>query len=192
MIIITEWPVYLRDGRRNSKQTKGDVNIITLGSNVTNYTLILEMYNFTSNKPHLFRIGQKLRAIFLTDVACFTGCRQKGDYTTLQVQYPSFNLPNEAKNKMECVSLMALNRDLAKRGRGTTTLQALCKGQQWHLPKPANVRVGTVFDSRGTLSMEAKRYCQLDVEAPLLLHSIYAQVPDMTKRATTQQTPGHQ
>lgn len=57
------------------------------------------------------------------------------------------------------------------------------------LRKPQNVRVGTVWDSRGTLSQEAQKYSQLDTEAPLHLHSIYSGIPDMTLRATLEELP---
>lgn len=84
---------------------------------------------------------------------------------------------------MDDVSVMASNRGVTKRGKGQTTLQALCQGQKMFLKKPAHVRVGNVFGSKdGSLAEEARKYCQLDVEAPLILHSIYEGLPDLTKR----------
>ena len=86
---------------------------------------------------------------------------------------------------MDDVSAMAINRGLTKRGKDRTTLQALCKDQGWHLKKPQHVRVGTCFAStKGSLSEEALIYCALDVEAPLLLHSIYLGYPDLTAKMT--------
>lgn len=132
----------------------------------------------------MISIGQKLRALFSLPVTCFTGHSQRSDYNKLCKQYPVFNLPrNKALfSRMDDVELMSVNRGLATRGHGKTTLQALCRGQKMHLKKPKHVRVGTCFDSKGSLSQEAKLYCQMDVEAPLILHSIYSAFPDLTKR----------
>ena len=128
-------------------------------------------------------IGSILQSIFSLEVSCFTGCYQKSDYTKLQRQYPLFGLTDKAISKMDDVSVMAVNRGIVTRGPGKTQLQELCKGQKLHLPKSRHVRVGTVFASKaGSLSHEAKLYCQLDVEAPLLLHDIYCDYPDLTKR----------
>lgn len=189
VLLLAEWPVYLNNGQLKGS-TQGDVNIVTIGSNAVNYTIILELYNFTGNPHHLERIGTKLRAIFMLPVAAITGCRQKQDYNKLQDQYKKFDLPDTSKKLMEDVSLMALNRGLVKKGRGTSTLQALCRGQKRYLKKPVHVRVGEVFAStNGSLSLEARKYCQMDVESTLLLHSIYSGIPDRTLRATTANLP---
>ena len=128
-------------------------------------------------------IAQKLRAIFSLNVSCFTGCRQKSDYTKLQKQYSQFNFPKESYKLMDDVSVMAINRGLTTRAKGQATLQALCRAQGRHLPKPEHVRLGTCFNSkRGSLSQEALKYCQLDVESPLILHSLYMSCPDLTER----------
>lgn len=178
-----EWPVYMETVNNRTKKTKGNVNILQLASNVTDYTLVIELYSFADNHTHLNRIGQKLRALFSLQVSCFTGCRQKGDYTLLQKQYPMFELPDSARSLMEDVALMAINRGVTKRGKGTTTLQAICETQKIFLRKPAHVRVGDVFGSKnGTLSKEGQIYCQLDVEAPLQLHGILNAFPDLTRR----------
>lgn len=187
-ITFTEWPKY-QTGAYSNQGAVGDVNIISIGSNAVNYTLLLELYNYTGNKTHMERIGEKLRAIFSLPVACFTGCNQKSDYTKIRKEYPEFQLPEEAKKKMDDVSLMSINRGLTIRGRGNNTLQALCRSQGMFLRKPANVRVGTVWDSKGTLSQEAQKYSQLDTEAPLILHSLYSGIPDMTLRATLEELP---
>lgn len=180
-----EWPVYRQTVGNKTQVTKGDINIITLGSNVTQYTLIVELYNFTSNTTQLNRIGQKLRAIFSLDVSCFTSCHQKADYTKLCEQYPSFELPSSAKAKMDDVSLMAINRGITTRGKDQSTLQAVCRTQNLFLKKPAHVRVNSVFGSKGgSLSREALVYCQLDVEAPLIIHSLISSKFDLTTRLT--------
>lgn len=172
-----------RGGNGQYKKTKGNINILQLGSNVTDYTVLLEIYNFTDNEVHMRRIGQKLKAIFSLDVDCFTGHSQKKDYTLLQKQYKIFDLPKSATKKMDDVALMALNRCVVKRGKGNCTLQALCEKEGIFLRKPKNVRVGDVFGKKnGTLSKEAQLYCQLDVEAPLLLHDRYSTLTDLTKR----------
>lgn len=185
LFYFTEWPIYLNNGQFRGS-TKGDVNIITLGSNVVNYTILLEVYNFTGNQHHMGRIGTKLRAIFSLPVGAIIGCRHKNDYNKLQTQYPIFDLPEEPKKIMEDVALMAINRRLVQKGKGNSTLQSLCRGQKRHLKKPAHVRVGEVFAStNGTLSLEARKYCQMDVESVLFLYSIYSGIPDYTLRATT-------
>ena len=178
-----EWPVFFEKEGNINKKRNGNINLLQLGANVTNYTLILELYNFVDNATHMNAIAQKLRAIFSLQVSCFTGCRQKSDYTMLQKQYSMFNFPKETYKLMDDVSIMAINRGLTTRGKGQATLQALCRGQGRFLPKPEHVRLGTCFNSkRGSLSQEALRYCQLDVEAPLILHSLYMAWPDLTER----------
>ena len=78
---------------------------------------------------------------------------------------------------------MALHRGIVKRCRGNATLQALCKKEGIFLQKPQNVRVGSCFNSKnGSLSQEAQKYCQLNVEAALLLYTKYYLLPDLTKR----------
>ena len=183
--------MYFERGEHHKKKTSGNINIVQLGSNQTDYTVILELYNFVDNTFHLAAIGQKLRAIFNLDVDSITGCNHKADYSRLRKQYPDFNLPDkEIYSKMEDVAMMALNRGVVKRGRGNMTLQALCKGQGMLLKKPQHVRVGTCFASRnGSLSKDAQIYCQLDVETVLALHKIYSDFPDLTKRLTPNTIP---
>mmetsp|Transcript_47552 Transcript_47552/g.57242 ORF Transcript_47552/g.57242 Transcript_47552/m.57242 type:complete len:206 (-) Transcript_47552:499-1116(-) len=109
----------------------------------------------------------------------------------LKNEYPQFELHacTELYSKMDDVALMALNRGITIRGKDRTSLQALCKGQGRHLKKPEHVRVGDCFNStKGSLSNTALKYCQLDVEIPLILHSLYFNLPDLTKRVP----PGHQ
>ena len=133
----------------------------------------------------MIAIGQKLRALFSLDVSCFAGHNHKSDYSLLCKQYKEFRLQPKDKqllSRMDDVRLMALNRGLTTRGKEKTTLKALCRDQKMYLKKPKHVRVGTCFNSKGTLSEEAKLYCQMDVEAPLLLHGIYSGFPDLTKR----------
>ena len=120
-----------------------------LTSSVTNYTILLELYNFLDSNHHLEAIGLKLKAIFLLEVFCFTGCNQKSDYTSLRRQYPQFQLTNNnVYEKMDDVSTMAVNCGVTSRGRNRTTLQILCKGQGYFLRKPSHVRVGTCFASK--------------------------------------------
>lgn len=182
LIIVIEWPVYETEGGQKSS---GNINILQLTSDVTTYTVILELYNFAANEQHLKSIGSKLKAIFSLNVACFTGCRQQGDYTRLRRQYPLFDLPKEAYKKMDDVGVMAVHRGVTSYGKDKTKLDVLCKGQGYYLRKPRNVRVGTCFASKGgSLSQEAQKYCHLDVEAPLILHDIYSKLPDLTSRLT--------
>lgn len=183
----TEWPVYFERGHHQRKKVNGNINILQLGSDATDYTLIIELYNFKNNEQNLKSIGSKLRALFSLDVDCFTGINQQSDYSLLKKQYPQFNLPDTESiiNKMDDVALMAINRGVAKRGKDSTTLQALCRGQNMYLKKPSHIRVGTTFASvKGQLNDEALKYCQMDVEAPLVLHRIYSGLPDLTKRLT--------
>lgn len=183
----TEWPIFMERNEHRRRRTHGNINILTLASNVTQYTLIIELYNFKNNRTHLQSIGQKLCALFSLKVSCFTGCKHMADYTKLSKQYPMFNLPQtrEVLSLMDDVSLMAINRGVTTRGKDKTTLQALCRGQKMDLKKPKHVRVGDAFNSTGgSLAQEAITYCQLDVEAPLKLHSIYEGLPDLTKRLT--------
>ena len=75
-------------------------------------------------------IGPKLNAIFSLGMTSFVGCHHKSDYTLLRRQYPLFHLPTEGViEKMSDVGVMDLNRGLVKKGRGTTTLQALCRAE---------------------------------------------------------------
>ena len=102
--------------------------MMQLGSNVTDYTIILELYNFTDNQHHLRAIGQKLQAMFSLSNSRFTGCHQKGDCTMLQNQHPIFDLPQTAKDLMDDVSMMAINRGVTEKGKKqyytSSTLQA--------------------------------------------------------------------
>ena len=84
----------------SQKKTNGDINIIQLESNVTSYTIILEVYSFKDNTLHLKRAGQKLKAIFSMNFHCFTGCAQKSDYTLLTNQYNEFDLPTDAMKRI--------------------------------------------------------------------------------------------
>ena len=70
----TEWPVYFEGDQSYRQKRNGHINILQLGSNVTDYTLVIELYNFTGIDQPLRAIGQKLRAIFSLEVSCFTGC----------------------------------------------------------------------------------------------------------------------
>ena len=75
---------------------------------------------------------------------------------------------------MEDVTVMARHRGVAKSGSDRTKLHVLCKAQGYHLKKPQHVRVGSMFASNhGSLSQEGQVYCQLNVEALLVLHNIY-------------------
>lgn len=182
-VILLEWPLFFTGDQSNRKKTKGNINILQLASNVTDYTIVLELYNFANSEFQLEGIGSKLAAIFSLPVYCVTGCNHKADYTSLKKQYSKMQLPVIPENKMHDVSLMAINRGVVKRGRGTSGLQSLCRKQGLFLRKPENVRVGTCFNSKnGSLSMEAQKYCQLDAEAPLKLHSQYEGMIDLTKR----------
>lgn len=126
-------------------------------------------------------IGQKLKAIFSLKVSCITGLKHKNDYKKLNEQY-NLDLPNN-ESIMDDLGVMAGNRGLTKRGKDQSTLQALCQGQKFYLPKPQGIRVGTTFGSKnGSLNNRALKYCQMDVEAPLILHDLYSALPDLTKR----------
>lgn len=178
-IPFLEWPVYFDDRHK----TVGNINILTITSNVVLYTLIIELYNFADNASWMRRIGLKLRAIFGLQVNHFVGCNQKSDFTKLCKQYPILNLPITAYSKMFDVSLMAVQRGIAKQGPNQRTLQTLCHKQGYQLPKPAHVRVGTCFSSKaGSLSTDAQQYCQLDVEAPLVLYAAYKAIPNLVLR----------
>ena len=87
---------------------------------------------------------------------------------------------------MDDLPIMDINRGLTKRGKGKATLQALCMGEGRFLKKPEHMRLGTCFNSRrGSLSQEELKCCQLDVKAPLMLHSIYMGKPDLTEHLTS-------
>lgn len=181
--LYIEWPIYFEGGPNNRKKVPGKINIVQLGSNVVDYTIIIELYNFTDNEAHLAAIGQKLASIFNLKVTCFTGHSQSSDYTKLQKQYPIFDLPESARRRFEDIKDVALDRGVTSRGKGKTTLQALCKGQNMFLKKQDHIRVGTCFASKnGLLPSEAQKYCQYDVESVLVLHQLYSELPDMTKR----------
>ena len=190
-ILFVEWPVYFERGEPNKKKINGNINILQLGSNVTEYTILLELYNFVNNPRHLIAIGQKLKSIFAMDVNSITGCNHKSDYTLLRKQYPNFNLPtSEIYAKFDDVGLMARNRGIVQKGRGNNTLQSLCRGQAIQLKKPEHVRVGSCFASKqGSLSTDAQKYCQLDVEAVLRLYTIYSNLPDLTMRLSRDVIP---
>lgn len=178
-----EWPIHVTDGPGPRKKVPGNINILQLGSTATDYTIVLELYNFINNETHMKRIGIKLKAIFNLKVKCFTGRKHKNDYTLLKKQYPSFDLHDLSPNLLDDVGEMAINRGIVKKGKNTSGLKQLCRKQGLCLKKPKNVRVGTCFASKGgSLSQEALKYCQLDVEVPLLLHRMYSELPDLTKR----------
>ena len=114
--------MYFERGAHTKKKTAGKINIVQLGSNVTDYTILLELYNFSNNTPHLRVIGQKLKAFFSLDFTSITGCNHKSYYTMLRKQYPMFDLPKDGVyNKMDDVGVMAVNRGLVKKGRGNRT-----------------------------------------------------------------------
>ena len=77
----TEWPIYFEGDQYNRKQTHGNINIVTLGSQLTDYTIVLELYNFTNCSYHLRAIGQKLKAIFSLELFSITGCHNKSEYS---------------------------------------------------------------------------------------------------------------
>lgn len=182
-ILLKEWPVLFEGDQSNRKKRAGNVNIVQLGSNVTDYTIILELYNFKNNQTRIKAIGQKLKAIFSLPVSAIVGQCHVKDLNKLNNQY-HFDLPDNS-SIMDDVSTMAMNRGLTTRGKEQNTLQALCRGQGMYIPKPQGVRVGSLFGStNGNLNERALKYCQLDVEAPLKLHSIYAGLPDLTKRVS--------
>ena len=84
---------------------------------------------------------------------------------------------------MDNVGVMAVNRGITTRGKDKTSLQALYRDQGRYLHKPEHVRLGTCFASvKSRSSQEALTYCQLDVEAHLILHSIHMGRPDLTER----------
>ena len=183
--------MYFHGERRSARKTIGNINILTIGSNIVNYTLVIELYNFTNNRQQLESIGLKLKAIFAMKVKCFTGLHHKADYTLLCKQYSNFKLEQtkDLERLMDDVGMMAVNRGVTTRGKDKTKLHILMRGQGMLLKKPNNVRVGTCFAStRGSLSREAQVYCQLDVEAPLVLHQLYSGLPDLTLRMT-RETP---
>ena len=183
--------MYFHGVQHNARKTTGNINILTIGANIINYTLVIELYNFTNNRQQLEAIGLKLKAIFAMKVKCFTGLHHKADYTLLRKQYSNFNLEQskDLERLMDDVGMMAVNRGVTTRGKDKTKLHILMRGQGMSLNKPNNVRVGTCFAStRGSLSREAQVYCQLDVEAPLVLHQLYSGLPDLTLRMT-RETP---
>ena len=63
----TKWPVYFRGKRNNVCKTNGNINILTLESNITNYILVIELYNFTTYHQ-LEAIGLKIKRIFIMRV----------------------------------------------------------------------------------------------------------------------------
>ena len=85
---------------------------------------------------------------------------------------------------------MGRNRGVVRKGKGNATLQALCRTQSMYLPKPEHVRVGTCFASKkGSLSEDALKYCQMDVESCLYLYNRFAIMPDLTMRLSRQAYP---
>ena len=112
--------MYFERGAHTKKKTSGKINIVQLGSNVTDYTILLELYNFSSNTPYLRVIGQKPKAIFSLNFTSITGCNHKSDYTMLRKQCPIFDLPkDDIYNKMDDVGVMAINRGIVKKVKGT-------------------------------------------------------------------------
>lgn len=184
MSISLEWPVYIQQTATGHKQkTPGNINIIQLGSNVVNYTVIIELYNFKDNDTHLEVIGQKLKAIFNLQIDALVGHSHKTDYNKLKKQYPQFHLEELSEDIYHDIQKMALARGITTRAKGESTLQSLCFKEKLFLPKPERIRVGTIFAStNGTLTDEAKKYCQKDVEAPLIIHQLYQGRPDLTMR----------
>ena len=93
------------------------------------------------------------------------------------------NLPNTPRSKFVDVGEMAIKLGVTRRGKHMTELGVLCRGQGYLLQKPAPVRTGEIFNSEhGTLPSEALKYCQLDVEAPMILYRMYLPKKVLTGR----------
>ena len=91
---------------------------------------------------------------------------------------------------MNDVSVMALNRGRVKKGRGTSTLQVMCRAELMYIEKPQHVRVRTCFVSmKGSLFKKVQKYCQMDVKIPLILHFKYRELPDLTLHLNRSTTP---
>ena len=102
---------FFKGSQHNRHKRVGDINIVQLTSNITDYVIIIELYNFKEKDQALKSIGQKLKAIFSLQVSCFTGCKQKADCTLLCKQYQVFDLlsSTQMKKLMDEVSTMAIN-----------------------------------------------------------------------------------
>ena len=124
--------MYFHGERRSARKTIGNINILTIGSNIVNYTLVIELYNFTNNRQQLESIGLKLKAIFAMKVKCFTGLHHKADYTLLCKQYSNFKLEQtkDLERLMDDVGMMAVNRGVTTRGKDKTKLHVLMRGKE--------------------------------------------------------------
>lgn len=164
-------------------QYSGNVNIITVTSDLVSYTVLIELYNFKDDSNQLRRIGEALESLFRTNVDKIVGNKHLSDYTKLQNQYPQMKLPNDLRTKFDDVGEMAIARGVTTRGKNKTKLDTLLKEAGYHLEKHPSLRVGEVFgSSNGVLSSDAIKYAQLDVEGPILLFRLYDELPVLNTR----------
>lgn len=172
LIIDMEWPITTNG---NNERQPGKVNIVHMMTPLEEKYYLFELYSFKSRSF----FGQLLNNILSLPGLKVGGANHKGDLTKLRNDYEAeFKLVDVAPHKLFDVQQMALNRGVATRGVGKSTLSALCQLAGFHIPKPRHIRVGTVFGSKnGSLQPDARLYCMRDLKSVLLLFQEYIKLP---------------
>lgn len=147
----------------------------------TSYYL-LELGSFRSTRSVLSLLGNLLSRedIFVV------GANHKSDITKIRNDYKGEFLVDEgdldqvAKNLRD-VQAMAKNRGAVVKGVGCS-LKALCRSADYYLPKPDDIRCGTMLGSRNNLPDDGKRYCMRDLVALKIVYQKYILMPILTSR----------
>ena len=175
---LEEWPVF-NEGTR--LQRSGKISHIVLTSNLIPESIILEMYNFDEHDQR--QLGPVLGNLFQQPFDRVVGNSHKADYSLLQDQYPELKLPNEPRVKFVDVGQKAVARGLTTRGKGKTTLAAVCRLVKKDLKKPRSIRVGETWNCKdGRCAIDALEYLHLDGEAPMVADEELDKYPDITGR----------
>ena len=76
---------------------------------------------------------------------------------------------------------MAINRGLATKRSGLTTIESLVVKLGYHFPSPYEISRGNVFYlATPDVSKDAQGYCVKDVKAPLLAYAEYWKLPNLS------------
>ena len=165
-----EWPIW--EGGR----LQGKISTAMVGVNLTSTRtrLVIPFGRWQDGSKRIFLT--RLDRFFSRNDVVFVGRMIANDMSKLRKDYPGYKF---APGNLVDVGRMAIHRGVAQLKRGESTLQALVKKAGYHLPKPASIRCGDVFDLGSALSKEAISYCVLDVEAPLFLYERYAPMQNL-------------
>jgi hypothetical protein len=163
-----EWPVF--DGGKR----KGAISVISLASPVTDDVILIHIAWISSSNTLL----HQLKSLFSHSDVVFVGRMIKNDFAKFNKDFPNHAV---AKPNVIDIGTMAVHRGVTKWKLGATTLQALVKKSlKKFLPKPAEIRVGDVFDDSSKMRDIIQLHCARDAAE-------YINLPDLSARCRPQQ-----